>query len=57
MERNGQVLAVLELGNQQVRWREGTTPAATGVPNAGALAALRAALSAAATAQPEAGPR
>ncbi|RZL60845.1 MAG: hypothetical protein EOP81_19210, partial [Variovorax sp.] len=59
MERNGQVLAVLELGNQQVRWREGTAPAATGVPNAGALAALRAALAAtaAAAAQPGAGPR
>ena len=57
MERNGQVLAVLEVGNQQVRWREGVAPAATGVPNAGALGALRAALAALVAAQPEAAPR
>ncbi|RZL86106.1 MAG: hypothetical protein EOP82_31160 [Variovorax sp.] len=44
LERNGQVLAVLEVTGRQVRWREGGTPPATGAPSAPALAALREAL-------------
>ncbi|RZI97334.1 MAG: hypothetical protein EOP78_01360 [Variovorax sp.] len=44
LERDGKVLAVLELAQGQVRWREGSTPSATGVPPAGALDALRRAL-------------
>lgn len=39
-ERDGKVLAVLELAREQVRWREGTAPPATGAPSAGALTAL-----------------
>jgi hypothetical protein len=45
LERNGEVLAVFEVAASQVRWREGRTPAATGVPSAPALSALREALS------------
>ncbi|MGO4392003.1 hypothetical protein AB4Z46_11680 [Variovorax sp. M-6] len=44
LERSGEVLAVFEIAGAQVRWREGRTPAATGVPSAPALAALREAL-------------
>ena len=44
LERNGNVLAVFEVAPTQVRWREGKTPPATGVPSAPALAALREAL-------------
>jgi len=43
-ERGGEVLAVLEIAGSQVRWREGRTPPATGVPSAPALGALREAL-------------
>ena len=39
-ERDGKVLAVLELAREQVRWREGKAPPATGAPSAGSLAAL-----------------
>lgn len=45
LERNGEVLAVFEIAASQVRWREGKTPAATGVPSGPALSALREALS------------
>ncbi len=45
LERNGEVLAVFEIAASQVRWREGKTPAATGVPSSPALSALREALS------------
>ena len=45
LERNGEVLAVFEIAASQVRWREGKTPAATGVPSGPALSALRDALS------------
>ena len=41
---NGEVLATLELGRNQVRWREGGKPATTGAPSAAALGALREAL-------------
>ncbi|MDM0105196.1 sigma-70 family RNA polymerase sigma factor [Variovorax sp. J22R24] len=44
LERDREVLAVFEVAPTQVRWREGKTPSATGVPSAPALAALRAAL-------------
>jgi hypothetical protein len=44
LERNGEVLAVFDVTPSQVRWREGKTPPATGVPSAPALSALRAAL-------------
>jgi len=44
LERDREVLAVFEVAPAQVRWREGKTPSATGVPSAPALAALRAAL-------------
>jgi len=44
LERNREVLAVFEVAPTQVRWREGKTPSATGVPSAPALAALRTAL-------------
>jgi hypothetical protein len=41
---NGDVLAVFEVASTQVRWREGKTPPATGVPSGLALAGLREAL-------------
>ncbi|MDM0049105.1 sigma-70 family RNA polymerase sigma factor [Variovorax sp. J22R115] len=44
LERDREVLAVFEVAPAQVRWREGKTPSATGVPSAPALAALRDAL-------------
>jgi hypothetical protein len=44
LERNGEVLAVFDVASNQVRWREGKSPAATGVPSAPALSALREAL-------------
>lgn len=44
LERNSDVLAVLEVARSQVRWREGREPPATGAPSAAALAALRNAL-------------
>jgi hypothetical protein len=44
LERGKDVLAVLELGRNQVRWREGRSPPATGAPSAPALDALRGAL-------------
>jgi hypothetical protein len=44
LERNGNVLAVFEVAAAQVRWREGPTPPATGMPSAPALSALREAL-------------
>jgi hypothetical protein len=44
LERNGRVLAVLELSGGQVSWREGSLNAATGRPGADALSALRQAL-------------
>jgi hypothetical protein len=44
LERGAEVLAVFEVSGPQVRWREGRTPAATGMPSAGALSALRDAL-------------
>jgi hypothetical protein len=59
---NGEVLAVFEVASTQVRWREGKTPPATGVPSGLALAGLREALAeamqspAAAAAQPPAAP-
>jgi len=56
LERNGEVLAVFEIAASQVRWREGKTPAATGVPSAPALSALREALTNAVQ-LPEAGAR
>ncbi|MDM0077311.1 sigma-70 family RNA polymerase sigma factor [Variovorax sp. J2P1-59] len=44
LQRDREVLAVFEVAPKQVRWREGKTPSATGVPSAPALAALRDAL-------------
>lgn len=44
LERNGEVLAVLELAGARVRWRENGASPGTGAPGAGALSALRAAL-------------
>jgi len=44
LERGAEELAVFEISGQQVRWREGRTPAATGVPSKGSLSALRDAL-------------
>jgi hypothetical protein len=44
LERNDEVLAVLEVARGQVRWREGRTLPATGAPSAPALAALNDAL-------------
>ena len=52
LERNGEVLAVLELAGGQVRWRENGAAPGTGSPGAGALAALREALEEAAAAAP-----
>ncbi|MGJ7490038.1 hypothetical protein [Variovorax sp. ZT4R33] len=46
LERNGEVLGVLELAGGQVRWREKGLPAGTGAPGAGALSSLRQALEA-----------
>ncbi len=61
LERNGEVLAVLEVARGQVRWREGRAPPATGAPSAPSLAALNEALrnavqSPEAAAQPEPSP-
>jgi hypothetical protein len=44
LERNGEALAVFEVGQGQVRWREVGSPPATGAPTPAALAALREAL-------------
>ena len=44
LERNGEVLGVLELAGGQVRWREKGVPPGTGQPGAGALSSLRQAL-------------
>ncbi|MBU1358390.1 MAG: hypothetical protein KKC79_16125 [Gammaproteobacteria bacterium] len=44
LERDGKVLAVFEVADGQVRWREDGSPAATGVPSASSLVALRKAL-------------
>ena len=44
LERDGEVLGVLELAGDQVRWRENGVPPGTGAPGAGALSALRQAL-------------
>ncbi|MGJ7522900.1 hypothetical protein ACSFA0_20610 [Variovorax sp. LT1P1] len=44
LERNGEVLGVLELAGGQVRWREKGLPPGTGQPGAGALSSLRQAL-------------
>jgi hypothetical protein len=44
LERKGDVLAVLEVGRNQVRWTEGNAPPATGTPPIEAVEALRAAL-------------
>lgn len=44
LERGAEVLAVFEVSSSQVRWREGHAPAATGVPSAGSISALRDAL-------------
>ncbi len=44
LERNGKALAVMELAHNQVRWREGKTPWATGTPPTGAMAAVQQAL-------------
>jgi len=52
LERNNEVLAVLEVASTQVRWREGHAPPATGVPSGLALAGLRVALSEAIQEQP-----
>ena len=56
LERNGEVLAVLELAGGQVRWRENGMAPGTGAPGAGALAALREALEDAAAAAPPPAP-
>jgi len=56
LERNGEVLAVLELAGGQVRWRENGMPPGTGAPGAGALAALREALEEASAAPTPAAP-
>lgn len=53
LERKGEVLAVFEIAGSQVRWREGKTPPATGMPSSPSLSALRDALSHAVQ-QPEA---
>lgn len=42
---NGEVLAVFEVASTSVRWREGRTPPATGIPSGLALAGLREAMS------------
>ncbi|MBB3179734.1 hypothetical protein [Variovorax sp. Sphag1AA] len=55
LERGPEVLAVLEVSGSQIRWREGHVPAATGVPSAGAISALRDALGHAVQ-QPKAAP-
>ncbi|MBO9649656.1 MAG: hypothetical protein J7605_14200 [Variovorax sp.] len=55
LERGPEVLAVLEVTGSQIRWREGHAPAATGVPSAGAISALRDALGHAVQ-QPKAAP-
>ena len=55
-ERDGKVLAVLELAREQVRWREGTAPPATGAPSAGSLAALVRSLAEAVAPAPRADP-
>ena len=44
LERDGEVLGVLELAGGQVRWREKGVPPGTGQPSAGALSSLRQAL-------------
>lgn len=44
LERDGEVLGVLELAGGQVRWREKGVPPGTGRPGAGALSSLRQAL-------------
>ena len=44
LERKGDVLAVLEVGRNQVRWTEGSAPPVSGTPSPEALEALRAAL-------------
>jgi hypothetical protein len=44
LERDGEVLGVLELAGGQVRWREKGVPPGTGQPGAGALSSLRQAL-------------
>lgn len=44
LERDGEVLGVLELAGGQVRWREKGMPAGTGQPGTGALSSLRQAL-------------
>jgi hypothetical protein len=44
LERKGDVLAVLEVGRNQVRWTEGKLPPVSGTPSPEALEALRAAL-------------
>jgi len=51
--RGGKQLAVLEVAPAQVQWTEGKAPPATGAPPAGALEALRAALSEAIQPPPE----
>ena len=56
LERGGEVLAVFEVAPTQVRWREGKTPSATGVPSAPALAALREALRSTVQQEPVAAP-
>jgi hypothetical protein len=56
LERGNQQLASLEIAGSQVRWREGRTLPATGVPSAPALAALRQALQAAVQAPQAAAP-
>ncbi|MBC7394213.1 MAG: hypothetical protein H7340_12850 [Variovorax sp.] len=55
-ERDGKVLAVLELAREQVRWREGAAPPATGAPSAGSLAALVRSLAEAVAPAPRADP-
>ncbi|VTU37396.1 hypothetical protein [Variovorax sp. PBL-E5] len=54
LERGKDVLAVFELGRNQVRWREGRSPPATGAPSAPALDALRSALGEAVQPPPDA---
>lgn len=54
LERGAEPLAVFEIAGSQVRWREGKTPAGTGVPSGPALAALREALQVAVQPPPEA---
>ncbi|MGI4779155.1 MAG: hypothetical protein ACRYGA_13745 [Janthinobacterium lividum] len=43
-ERNGEPLATLETAGNQIRWKEGSMPAGTGVPSGSALTSLRQAL-------------